>query len=119
MLNNKKKGFLLTEVLVGLLIISLIVAFILPNIQRAMFLQKKTEKQIEQVYYLKSVMSRMKSNIRLNKDIEFGIEDHEKFKYEYSMEEVRGLKKLTVGVEDHGQKVELEVYLNNTGIYIN
>ena len=107
-----RRGFTLTEVLVGLFILGLIAMLTLPNINRALTLEEDTHEKVRQILYLKSVMARVKGNMLDNRDPETGVESHEDFSYDYRTEEIEGLKKLTVGVvDDENKRMELEVFL--------
>lgn len=107
-----KRGFTLTEVLAGLFILGLIAVFTLPNINRALAIERNTQDNVGQVLYLKSVMSRIKGNLLENKDPEIGVEKKDGFTYDYKIEGQDGLEKLTVEVRDHEEKsMELEVFL--------
>ena len=52
-----RRGFTLTEVLVGLFILGLIAMLTLPNINRALSLEEDTHEKVRQILYLNSVMA--------------------------------------------------------------
>lgn len=81
-----KRGFTLTEVLAGLFILGLIAVFTLPNINRALGYRRKYSGNVQQVLYLKSVMSRIKGNLLENKDPKIGIEKKDGFTYDYKID---------------------------------
>lgn len=99
-----RKGFTLTEVLAGLFILALVVAMTLPSINRALFIESKTQLHGEKVLYLRNCVERIKSNAANGFSYETGIEENENFTYTIHQEEIDGyerLEKVKVEVMDH------------------
>lgn len=104
------RGFTLLECIVGLAIIGILAAFLLPSLANTLKLEIKTNNDKELINYSKHVMESIKSDIYNEKTINITNDLKEEFKFEYSINETENLNKLKLDVWRVGNEEDIISY---------
>lgn len=111
---SKLKGFTLIECIVGLAIIMIIAAFLLPSLSNVLNIDRKTTDDKELINYSKHITESIKRDIYNKKDVDIDNDLKEKFDFEYDIENIGEISKLEVTVwrkEYEEEKIFYELLL--------
>ncbi|WP_243661673.1 type II secretion system protein [Miniphocaeibacter halophilus] len=110
MKKKENKGFTLLECIVGLAIIGILAAFLLPSLANALSLEIKTDNDKELISYSKHIMESIKSDIYNEKTIGITNDLKKEFKFEYSINKTENLNKLKLDVWRVGNEEDIISY---------